>query len=711
MHRTLAAVHAGLFPATLGGDAPPLDSGEQARTRPRRPFNLRLTASHSSFFAPFSRTASPSLSAPTSAPFSSLRRRPPEAPRASAPPSSSSHSFSGASRLAASRPRSPSLSAGGDSPDAPWHLRQFNRRAALASPSGGWRASFNVFPATKSRYAFADFSADGVTLCDGIGGPRASSFVSQNFFSLLEETRRTSGDCLSCSPSSSAATSCCSPAPSSHAPSPCSCTSSSSPLASPTSTCSCFAEGNAAAGREGGRMAAASGEASDEGKSRSVVRDFSTLNVHVREKHHASLIRELDRHFYALEDAFASHSRGDARLAREGSSVCSAFLGSPLGLLVCTLGDVGAVLVVREGETARRNAQRREQERCAPVEPAAEAKDKPRAGAPAGALKKEIRIRQWTPTRGFISAEEGDEERLRKARETKRASEDKQPTLPASPTSPSSSSSPSATSFSSSLSSSSSRKDDFCLPLVAWRLADPHNTENGLVDEHFLLKGFTQATRAIGALHLKNHAVNAQLPSELRAKHVARRDAPYLSSRPDYTLQPFHADVGGVILGSSGFWQLLSPEEAAALLDIFLTCQHAAAAQGKEATHVSSADGQAEDDAATFLLRAALTELFCRHKRSLRSSNLTQRAMEAAGLPHWDSTRDLVLERQAILGDRAAQLEMIKQLEVLHRQRPDDHRRDFLRARRRGLINSDVAVCVVLRDSAYPPAAGEAGEN
>nr|CEL64835.1 TPA: protein phosphatase 2C domain-containing protein [Neospora caninum Liverpool] len=557
-------------------------------------------------------------------------------------------------------------------------LKQFRRRGTISSPVGLWNASFNVFPATQTRHSFVDFSPEGFAFCDGFGGPRASTFASRHFFSLLDEHRD-----------------------------------------SPDGAASSLREGDKG---QGGALRDREKPRTRQGLSRreeTLASDFPTLNWLLRTQGHSALIRGLDSHFAALDRAYLDYCNRDVQRMTQGASVCAAFFGAPLGALVCTLGDVGAVLVVRDGQHARRK-QREEGRGVAAPQGGATSDDRARGpgsakrqpeetGTSAAKLRPEKSPREWTPAHATTSKEpssDGKKETPAKACSCSSCScSVSGASSPVSEFSPPSS----RTSVSSQTSSS-----DTCLPLVAWRLADPHNAENPgemtrlhahpRAKSHSLLqgqliKGVSPATRAIGAFHLKDPELNAELPAGLRVANYGRNDLPLLSNRPDYTLQPFHPDVEGLIVGSAGFWKLLSPEEAASLLDVFITCQHTTAfAKAKGDTSSTAALGPADDDAATFLLRAALVELSCQRERLIRARSPSHRAMEAAGLPHWGNVKEMVLSRQATLGDFDAQLQMIKQLEDMHGRRSDDARLDSLSVERLGLLNSDIAVCVVLRD-------------
>ncbi|EPR59252.1 protein phosphatase 2C domain-containing protein [Toxoplasma gondii GT1] len=584
----------------------------------------------------------------------------------------------------------------GERRDTSLSLRQFRRRGKLASPVGQWLVSFNVFPATATRHAFVAFSPEGLVFADGFQGPGAASFVSRRFFSLLDE----------------------------------------SSAAGASSACVCGTSGRSQTPAPEGEKADAKGSCCRQKseKSATPASDFPTLNSLLRNKEHSALIAGLDRHFASLDRAFFDACSREASRVTQGSSVCAAFFGGPLGVLVCTLGDVGAVLVVREGERARRrkSERRREKEKTEKKEKKEkeeekkekkekeeekkekkekeEEKKEKKEKEEEKKVRREPRAIEWTPTQGNTEKESSPDDQHKDAETCLSSS--------CSLSRPSSSVSSPSISPSSPSRSSSSSKEEVSLPLVAWRLADPHNAENvsemtrlrrahphakpqSLLQGH-LLKGVSPATRAIGAFHLKDPELNAELPAGRRVANYGSKEPPLVSSRPDYTLQPFHPDVEGLIVGSAGFWQLLSPEEAASLLDIFITSQHASAAAQARGDVSAVASASADDDAATFLLRAALVELFCRRERTLRTQNLSHRAMEAAGLPHWSNVKQMVLEKQATLGDVTSQLQMIHRLEDLHAKRPDEARLDSLSLDRVGLVNSDVAVCVVLRDCGGP---------
>ncbi|KFG57990.1 protein phosphatase 2C domain-containing protein [Toxoplasma gondii RUB] len=630
----------------------------------------------------------------------------------------------------------------GERRDTSLSLRQFRRRGKLASPVGQWLVSFNVFPATATRHAFVAFSPEGLVFADGFQGPGAASFVSRRFFSLLDE----------------------------------------SSAAGASSACVCGTSGRSQTPAPEGEKADAKGSCCRQKseKSATPASDFPTLNSLLRNKEHSALIAGLDRHFASLDRAFFDACSREASRVTQGSSVCAAFFGGPLGVLVCTLGDVGAVLVVREGERARRRKSERgrekekkekkekeeekkekkekkekeeekkekkekEEEKTEKKEKEEEKKEKKekkekeeekkekkekkekeeekkenkekeeekkekKEKEEEKKVRREPRAIEWTPTQGNTEKKSSPDDQHKDAETCLSSS--------CSLSRPSSSMSSPSISPSSPSRSSSSSKEEVSLPLVAWRLADPHNAENvsemtrlrrahphakpqSLLQGH-LLKGVSPATRAIGAFHLKDPELNAELPAGRRVANYGSKEPPLVSSRPDYTLQPFHPDVEGLIVGSAGFWQLLSPEEAASLLDIFITSQHASAAAQARGDVSAVASASADDDAATFLLRAALVELFCRRERTLRTQNLSHRAMEAAGLPHWSNVKQMVLEKQATLGDVTSQLQMIHRLEDLHAKRPDEARLDSLSLDRVGLVNSDVAVCVVLRDCGGP---------
>ncbi|CBZ50234.1 conserved hypothetical protein [Neospora caninum Liverpool] len=459
--------------------------------------------------------------------------------------------------------------------------------------------------------SFVDFSPEGFAFCDGFGGPRASTFASRHFFSLLDEHRD-----------------------------------------SPDGAASSLREGDKG---QGGALRDREKPRTRQGLSRreeTLASDFPTLNWLLRTQGHSALIRGLDSHFAALDRAYLDYCNRDVQRMTQGASVCAAFFGAPLGALVCTLGDVGAVLVVRDGQHARRK-QREEGRGVAAPQGGATSDDRARGpgsakrqpeetGTSAAKLRPEKSPREWTPAHATTSKEpssDGKKETPAKACSCSSCScSVSGASSPVSEFSPPSS----RTSVSSQTSSS-----DTCLPLVAWRLADPHNAENPgemtrlhahpRAKSHSLLqgqliKGVSPATRAIGAFHLKDPELNAELPAGLRVANYGRNDLPLLSNRPDYTLQPFHPDVEGLIV----------------------VCE-------SKGRHV----------------------LDC----CLR-----------AGLPHWGNVKEMVLSRQATLGDFDAQLQMIKQLEDMHGRRSDDARLDSLSVERLGLLNSDIAVCVVLRD-------------
>ncbi|KEP61043.1 UNVERIFIED_CONTAM: protein phosphatase 2C domain-containing protein [Hammondia hammondi] len=720
MHRNLSAIHAALSGRRVssGGAGFMGDSEEHAESCRRRklqtPRNAALLRPHPLFSdgplpaaclpspSPFRHSfplrpppcaschslvdASPVLTNP---PATHLLKPPSDSklisssPSSSSPSSSSSHdsSFCGASHSASggeTRGRS-ALSdvpeeAEGERRETSLSLRQFRRRGKLASPVGQWLVSFNVFPATATRHAFTAFSPEGVVFADGFRGPGAASFVSRRFFSLLDQ---------------------------------------SSAGGASSSACACGTSGQSQTPVPEGEKGDARGSCCRQRgeKSATPASDFPTLNALLRNQEHSALIAGLDRHFASLDRAFFDACSREASRVTQGSSVCAAFFGGPLGVLVCTLGDVGAVLVVREGEHARRRKSERGREK--EKEKGKEKKELEKR--PDAKVRREPRAIEWTPTQRNAEKGSSSDEKNKDAETC--PSDSCSLRRPSSSTSSPSIAS-SSLSSSSLCSSFSSSKEEVSLPLVAWRLADPHNAENvsemtrlrcahprakpqSLLQGH-LLKGVSPATRAIGAFHLKDPELNAELPADRRVANYGSKEPPLLSSRPDYTLQPFHPDVEGLIVGSAGFWQLLSPEEAASLLDIFITSQHASAAAQARGDASAVASGSADDDAATFLLRAALVELFCRRERALRTHSLSHRAMEAAGLPHWSNVKQMVLEKQATLGDFESQLQMIHRLEDLHAKRPDEARLDSLSGDRVGLVNSDVAVCVVLRDFGGP---------
>ncbi|KFG47511.1 protein phosphatase 2C domain protein, partial [Toxoplasma gondii p89] len=213
----------------------------------------------------------------------------------------------------------------GERRDTSLSLRQFRRRGKLASPVGQWLVSFNVFPATATRHAFVAFSPEGLVFADGFQGPGAASFVSRRFFSLLDE----------------------------------------SSAAGASSACVCGTSGRSQTPAPEGEKADAKGSCCRQKseKSATPASDFPTLNSLLRNKEHSALIAGLDRHFASLDRAFFDACSREASRVTQGSSVCAAFFGGPLGVLVCTLGDVGAVLVVREGERARRRKSERRREK------------------------------------------------------------------------------------------------------------------------------------------------------------------------------------------------------------------------------------------------------------------------------------------------------------------------------------------------------------